>query len=145
MENLDLDFKVVFSGGEPATVEAFKKAEENKEWLIGYFWEPQYVHAEVPLERVALPPYEEGCDADPAEVACDYAETELKKVGRVEFMESGSPAADLVENFSWTNDDQNLVAKYITSDGMSEEDAAAKWIADNPDEVEAWLELTDPR
>ena len=68
---------------------------------------------------MALPPYEEGCDADPAEVACDYAETELKKVGRVEFMDSGSPAADLVENFSWTNDDQNLVAKYITSDGMT--------------------------
>lgn len=139
VENLDLDFKVVFSGGEPATVEAFKKAEENKEWLIGYFWEPQYVHAEVPLERVALPPYEDGCDADPSAVACDYAETELKKVGRVEFMESDSPAADLVEAFSWTNDDQNLVAKYITSDGMSEEDAAAKWIADNPDVVEAWL------
>ena len=80
VKNLDLDFKVVFSGGETATVEAFKKAQENKEWLIGYFWEPQYIHAEVPLERVKLPPYEPGCDADKAEVACDYAETELKKV-----------------------------------------------------------------
>ena len=57
----------------------------------------------------------------------------------MEFMDSGSPAADLVKNFSWTNDDQNLVAKYITADGMSPEDAAAKWIDDNPDKVEAWL------
>jgi glycine betaine/proline transport system substrate-binding protein len=93
----------------------------------------------VPLVRVALPPYEEGCDADPAKVDCDYAETELKKVGRGEFMESDSPAATLLENFQWTNEDQNLVAKYITGDGMSPEDAAAKWVADNPDQVAAWL------
>ena len=140
VRNLGLDFKVVFAGGETATVEAFKKAQENKEWLIGYFWEPQYVHAEVPLERVALPPYEEGCDAEPAKVDCDYAETELKKVGRVEFMESGSPAAALIQNFTWTNDDQNQVADYIVAQGMSNEDAAAKWIADNPDKVDAWLQ-----
>ena len=49
MSNLDLDFKVVFSGSEAASIEAFRKAEENKEWLIGYFYEPQYFHAEVPL------------------------------------------------------------------------------------------------
>ncbi len=139
VKNLDLDFEVVFSGGETATVEALKKAQENEEWLLAYFWEPQYVHAEVPLERVSLPPYEEGCDADPAKVACDYAETELKKVGRVEFMESGSPAATLIENFEWTNEDQNLVAKYITSDGMDPADAADKWIADNQDKVDAWI------
>jgi glycine betaine/proline transport system substrate-binding protein len=139
VQNLDLNFEVVFSGGETATVEAFKKAEENQDWLLGYFWEPQYVHAEVPLERVALPPYEPGCDSDPAEVDCDYAETELKKVARTEFMESGSSAADLLKNFEWTNDDQNLVAKYITADGMEPEDAAAKWIEENPDKVEAWL------
>ena len=139
IKNLGLDFKVVFSGGETATVEAFKKAQENKEWLIGYFWEPQYIHAEVPMERVKLPPYEPGCDADKAKVACDYAETELKKVASTEFMDSGSPAADLVEAFTWTNEDQNQVAAYITADKMSPEDAAAKWVEDNQDKVDAWI------
>lgn len=140
VKNLDLDYKVVFSGGETATVEALTKAQENKDWLIGYFWEPQYVHAEVPLARVLLPEYTEGCDADPAKVACDYAETDLKKVARAEFMDSGTPAATLVQNFNWTNEDQNLVAKYITADKMTPQDAADKWIADNPDKVDAWLQ-----
>lgn len=139
IKNLGLDFKVVFSGGETATVEAFKKAQENKEWLIGYFWEPQYIHAEVPMERVKLPDYEAGCDKDKAKVACDYADTPLKKVASKSFMDSGSPAADLVEAFTWTNEDQNLVAKYITADKMTPEDAAAKWVADNQDKVDAWL------
>jgi glycine betaine/proline transport system substrate-binding protein len=140
VKNLGLDFKVIYSGGENATVTAFQQAQENKEWLIGYFWEPQYIHAEVPMDRVKLPPYEAGCDSDPAAVACDYAETELKKIGRTEFMDSGSAAATLVQNFSWTNDDQNLVAKYITADKMSPEDAAKKWIADNQTTVDAWLQ-----
>ena len=56
-----------------------------------------------------------------------------------EWAESDSTAVDLVQNFEWTNDDQNQVAAYITSDKMSPEDAAAKWIEDNPDKVEGWL------
>src|SRR5690606_15417459 len=133
------DFKVVFSGGEAATIQAFEQAEKNREFLIGYFWEPQHVHAEIPLEKVALPPYEDGCQDDPAEVACDYPETPLKKIVATEWAESGDPSVDLVRNFEWTNDDQNLVAKYITADKMSPEDAAAQWVEDNPDKVEAWL------
>jgi glycine betaine/proline transport system substrate-binding protein len=139
VKNLDLNYKVSFAGGETATVEAFKKAQKNKEWLLGYFWEPQYVHAEVDLERVKLPEYKPGCDKDKAKVACDYAETQLKKVAAKKFLDSGSSATTLVKNFKWTNDDQNLVAKYITADKMSPEDAAAKWIADNKDKVDAWL------
>ena len=71
-----------------------------------------------------LPPYTEGCQDDPAKVACDYPETTLKKIVSTEWVEKGSPAVDLVKNFKWTNDDQNLVGKYIAKDKMSAEDAA---------------------
>jgi glycine betaine/proline transport system substrate-binding protein len=139
IENLDLDFKVVFSGGEAATISSFQKAQENEEWLIGYFWEPQYIHAEVPMEKVALPPYEDGCQDDPAKVDCDYPETPLKKIASTSWVDEGGPGVELVQNFEWTNEDQNQVAAYITSDKMSPEDAAAKWIEDNQDKVDAWL------
>src|SRR5688572_14122456 len=139
VSNLDLDFQVVFSGSEAASIEAFRKAEENKEFLIGYFYEPQYFMAEVPLAKVALPPYEEGCQDDEQDVACDYPETELKKVVSTEWAESDSTAVGLVENFRWTNEDQNVVAAYIADEGMSPEDAAARWIEENPDMVAEWL------
>ncbi|MBA2444475.1 MAG: glycine/betaine ABC transporter substrate-binding protein, partial [Nocardioidaceae bacterium] len=139
VKNLDLDFEVVFAGGEAASIEAFRKAEENKEPLIGYFYEPQWFMSEVPLVKVALPPYEEGCQDNEEEVACDYPNTELKKIVATEWSTSDSTAVDLVKNFQWTNEDQNLVAKYISADGMSPEEAAAKWIEENPDKVEAWL------
>lgn len=139
VSNLDLDFKVVFSGSEAASIEAFRKAEENKEFLIGYFYEPQYFMAEVPLAKIALPPYEDGCQDDPQDVACDYPETELKKIVGTDWAASDSTAVDLVQNFTWTNEDQNVVAGYIASEGMAPADAAAKWIEENPDKVEAWL------
>ena len=140
ISNLDLDFEVVFSGSEAASIEAFQNAEKNKEFLIGYFYEPQWLFAELPLEKVALPPYEEGCQDDPAEVDCDYPETVLKKIVSTEWVEEGSTAVSLVENFEWTNEDQNAVAAYISQDGMSPKDAAAQWVEENPDKVEAWLE-----
>ena len=139
VENLDLDFKVVFSGSEAASIEAFRQAEKNKEYLIGYFYEPQYFMSEIPLEKVALPPYEEGCQDVPAEVDCDYPETVLKKIVSTEWAESGSPSVDLVKNFEWTNEDQNEVSAMISAEKMAPEDAAAQWIEDNPDMVQEWL------
>ncbi|TNM49531.1 glycine/betaine ABC transporter substrate-binding protein [Nocardioides albidus] len=140
ISNLGLDFKVVFSGSEAASITAFQQAEKNKEFLIGYFYEPQWLFADVPLEKVALPPYTDGCQDDPAKVACDYPETELKKILSTSWVEEGGPGVTLVQNFQWTNDDQNQVAKYISEDKMKPEEAAAKWIADNEDKVDAWLQ-----
>jgi glycine betaine/proline transport system substrate-binding protein len=138
VSNLGLDFKVVFSGSEAASITAFQKAEENKEFLIGYFYEPQWLFADIDLQRVKLPEYTDGCQDDPAKVACDYPETDLNKIASTSWMKEDGPAQKLLQNFSWTNDDQNLVAKYISEDGMSPEDAAAKWVSDNPDKVAAW-------
>jgi glycine betaine/proline transport system substrate-binding protein len=139
VKNLKLDYKVVYAGSEAALITSFRQAEKDKKPLIGYFYAPQWFLSEVPLVKVDLPKYTEGCDADPAKVACDYPETELKKIVATEFSESGSPAWDVVKNFKWTNDDQNIVAKYIAEDKMPADEAAAKWIKDNPDKVEAWL------
>lgn len=139
VKNLDLNYKVVYAGSEAALIQAFRQAEENKKPMIGYFYDPQWFMSEVPLVKVNLPPYEEGCDADAEKVACDYPEYDLDKIVATDFAESGSPAYDLVKNFNWTNEDQNVVAKYIAEDGMDPEEAAEKWVEENQDKVEAWL------
>ena len=72
-------------------------------------------------------------------VACDYPETELKKIVASDFAESESPAVDVVKNFKWTNDDQNEVAKAIAQDKVDPDDAADEWIDANQDKVDSWL------
>jgi len=150
VKNLDLDYQVVVGGSEAALLTSFRSAEENKTPLLAYFYTPQWyaevngqatpgVKDPVQIANVKLPEYTEGCDADPAKVDCDYPPYALNKLISTQFAESDSPAVDLIKNFEWTNEDQNLVASWIGQDGMSPDDAAAKWIEDNQDQVDAWL------
>jgi glycine betaine/proline transport system substrate-binding protein len=139
VKNLKLNYQVVVGGSEAALIQSFRSAEENKTPLLAYFYEPQWFFDELALVHVDLPKYTDGCDADPAKVACDYPPYALNKLISTKFADSGSPAVDLIKNFTWTNEDQNLVSKYIAEDGMDPDDAAQKWIDDNPDKVDAWL------
>ncbi|MEU9891775.1 ABC transporter substrate-binding protein [Sphaerisporangium sp. NPDC051011] len=139
VKNLGLDYKVVYAGSEAALITGFRQAEAQKKPMIGYFYEPQWFLSEVKLVKVNLPTYTEGCDADAAKVACDYPPYELDKIVSKKFADAAGPAYQLVKNFTWTNDDQNLVAKYIAEDKMTPEAAAEKWVTANPDKVKPWL------
>jgi glycine betaine/proline transport system substrate-binding protein len=139
IKNLDLNFKVIFTGSENATIEAIKQAVDQKKPLLFYWWDPQWLNSKVELSRVTLPPYTDGCDADKEAVACDYPETNLNKIIRTEFNDKGGDAATFIKNFNWTNADQNTVAAYITDEGMAAEDAAKKWVDANEATWKAWV------
>ncbi|MDX6263797.1 MAG: glycine betaine/proline transport system substrate-binding protein [Kribbellaceae bacterium] len=139
VKNLKLDYKVVYAGSETALIQAFRDAEKNKKPVIGYFYEPQWFFNELKLVKVDLPAYTAGCDAVPEKVACDYPAYDLDKIVSKKFADSGSPAYELVKKFNWTNDDQNVVAKYIAEDKLTPDAAAEKWVKDNQSKVDAWL------
>jgi glycine betaine/proline transport system substrate-binding protein len=139
IRNLGLDFTVVYSGSEDALIEAFQEAEENRTPLLGYFYSPQWLLVDVPLVHIDLPAYTPGCDADPETITCDYQPYNLDKIENKDFAYSGNPAAELIQNFTWTNDDQNQVARYITVNKMTMDEAAKKWMDSHPDVWKAWL------
>jgi glycine betaine/proline transport system substrate-binding protein len=139
VRNLKLDFTVVYAGSEDALIAAFKDAEDTKTPLLGYFYAPQWFLSQVHLVHIELPPYTPGCDADPKTVACDYQPYDLDKVANRKFAESGSPAANLVKNFTWTDDDQNAVARYLTVDKLSRDEAAKRWLDAHQSQWQAWL------
>ena len=138
VKNLNLNYKVVYGGSETALIQAFRQAEKDKKWVIGYFYSPQWLLNEIKLEKVKLPEYKAGCDADAEKVACDYPDYDLDKIVSKKFADGNGPAFQLVKNFKWTNEDQNTVAKYIAEDKMKPEDAAKKWVEANADKVKAW-------
>ena len=88
--------------------------------------------------RIKLPPYTTGCDADPKKIACDYPDYDLDKIVSKKFADTNSTVYPLIKNFDWTNDDQNLVADYITS-GMTPDDAAEKWADANEAKWKGWI------
>jgi glycine betaine/proline transport system substrate-binding protein len=144
IKNLKLNFKVIDSGSEDASIAAYKQAEAQKSWLIGYFYDPQWLLAELPLVQVKLPPYTAECYGDysaaaRAKIACDYPDYALNKIVATKFAESSGAAYTLVKNFTWKNADQNAVAHSITADKMTPEDAAKKWLDANPTVWQAWM------
>jgi glycine betaine/proline transport system substrate-binding protein len=139
IKNLKLDFTVVYAGSEDALIAQFQEAEKEKKPLIGYFYSPQWLLSEIDLVHIPLPPYKPGCDSDPKTVACDYQPYDLDKIARKAFVDSGSPAADLVKNFRWTDADQNEVARDITVKKLSRDDAAKKWLDANRETWQQWL------
>jgi glycine betaine/proline transport system substrate-binding protein len=139
IKNLKLDYTVVYAGSEDALIAAFKAAEKNKKPLIGYFYTPQWLLSEIKLVHIPLPIYKPGCDSDAEKVACDYQPYDLDKIARKAFVDSGSPAADLVKNFRWTNDDQNAVARDITVKKLSRDEAAKRWLDAHRSTWQAWM------
>lgn len=139
VKNLGLEYKVVQGGSETALIQAFRQSEAQKKPLLAYFYEPQWLFDELKLVKIDLPPYKTGCDADPEKVACDYPPYDLDKVVSKKFADAGGPAYELVKKFSWTNEDQNEVAKYIADDKMTPDAAAEKWVKANQAKVDGWL------
>ena len=140
INGLGLNYKVVYSGSEAALIEAFRKAEQNKTPLIGYFYSPQWFLNEVALVHVDLPPWTEGCDADPAKITCDYAPyTDLNKIISKSLETKAPDAAQLIKNFKWTAEDQNTVANYIANDKMSRDAAGEKWVKENEAKWKPWI------
>jgi glycine betaine/proline transport system substrate-binding protein len=140
INGLDLNYQVVYAGSEAALIEAFRQAEEQKTPLLGYFYSPQWFLNEVPLVKIDLPPWTEGCDADPENVTCDYAPySPLDKYISKSLEEKAPTAAQFIKNFQWTAEDQNEVANSITNENMSREEAAKKWVDENESTWQAWI------
>jgi glycine betaine/proline transport system substrate-binding protein len=145
IKGLKLNYKVVYAGSEAALIEAFRKAEQNKTPVIGYFYSPQWFLNEVPLVKVNLPPWKEGCDYDASgnllpEITCDYAPyKDLNKIISKNLQDKAPKAAQFIKNFKWSAADQNEVANSITNDKMKREDAAKKWADAHQDTWKAWI------
>ncbi|MFF4190668.1 ABC transporter substrate-binding protein [Nonomuraea sp. NPDC001831] len=139
IKNLDLDYKVVYSGSEDALIKAAQTAARTRTPLLMYFYEPQWLFTKVKLVKVNLPPYAVGCDDVPAKVACDYPPYLLDKIVSKRFAERGGKAYELVRNFTWTNDNQNAVAAEMINGKKTAEQAARQWVEENKIVWKDWI------
>ncbi|PAN00404.1 glycine/betaine ABC transporter substrate-binding protein [Streptomyces sp. Alain-F2R5] len=139
VENLDLDYKVVFAGSEAAQITQIKQFAKEKMPFLTYWYTPQWLFEKVPMTEVKLPPYKEGCDADPAKVDCAYPVTPLQKYLNADFAKNGGDAARFLKNFKWTTEDQNQVSLMIAEQKMRPEEAAKKWVDSHESVWKQWL------
>ena len=144
IEALDLEYATVPAGSEQQLIEALRTAEHGGSALLAYWWQPHWLHTELQLAEVELPPYSPGCrrtGARPAgaSVACGYPDIPLLKYLNADFAEHGGAAAEFLTEFTWSAEEQNEVARLIEGEGMSPEGAAASWLEENQHRLTDWL------
>jgi glycine betaine/proline transport system substrate-binding protein len=142
---LGLNLKFVSVGAEPAQVARWTQLYKQKKPVLFYWYDPQYLNATYQVSQIQLPKRFKGClddekqGGDPKKYACEYPSYTLLKFMSKKFATSRSPAVGVVKKFSWSNADQNAVAKMIAGDHMNPDKAAQKWIAGNQSKVNKWL------
>jgi glycine betaine/proline transport system substrate-binding protein len=142
---LDLSFKHVTAGAEPAQVARWTQLYKQEKPVIFYWYTPQYLNQEYDLAEVQLPERTPDCKDDakaggnPEQYKCAYDVTIIEKLFSKEFAESGSPAYDVLKKMKLTNEDQEEVAKAIAGDKEDPEKAGQDWVEQNQDKVQTWL------
>jgi glycine betaine/proline transport system substrate-binding protein len=141
---LGLNFKFVSVGAEPAQVARWSQLVKQKKPVLFYWYTPQYLNVQYHLIEVQLPKRFAGCKDDAKsggnvnQYKCAYDTYPLNKVFSAKFAKSGSPAYTFLKKWSWSNDDQNLVAKWIAGDHVNADKAAEKWVKANQAKVKKW-------
>ncbi|GAA1095441.1 MULTISPECIES: ABC transporter substrate-binding protein [Streptomyces violaceusniger group] len=143
VKNLKLNYQIVFSGSEAAQITQIKQFAKAKKPFLSYWYEPQWLFNQVPMEEVKLPKYTDKCaeegTKDPESVDCAYPTTPLQKYLNADFAKGGGKAAAFLKKFHWSKKDQNEVSELIASKGMSAQEAAKQWVEEHPDVWKKWL------
>ncbi|MFI7297225.1 ABC transporter substrate-binding protein [Streptomyces sp. NPDC050121] len=139
VDNLKLDYQVVFAGSEAAQITQIRQFAKAKKPFLSYWYAPQWLFKKVPMTEVKLPAYKEGCDADPAKVACGYPHTPLEKYLNADFAKDGGKAAAFLKKLKWTTEDQNEVSLMIADQKLTPQEAAKRWVNSHEPTWKPWL------
>jgi len=147
VEGLEMDFIVENAGTAGALWAALDAASANQEPVVIFNWTPNFVEAMYDGKFIEFPEFADECRTDASwglnpETThdCGNPKDGYLKLG----VWSGFPdkwpnAYKVVQRMNFTNLDVAQFAMYVDIDGMEPEDAAAKWLADNADRVDAWV------
>lgn len=141
IDNLELPLEVVYAGSEEAILASLDAAYSREEPVLVYLWTPHSAHNKYDLTEIELPAYSDTCyeGADSGGVDCDYPADVLFKIAGTDLATNAPDADAFIRNMNYTTEDQVAMLASVETDGMSIEDAAAKWIAENEDTWKAWL------
>ncbi len=141
IDNLGLDLRVVYAGSEEAILAQLDAAISRQEPLLFYLWTPHAIHAKHDLTEVQLPEYGDECyaEADTGGVDCDYPADDLFKIFWAGLRDYAPDAHTMLSNMKYTTEDQIDMMAAVELDGLSVEESARQWLANNEAIWRAWL------
>jgi glycine betaine/proline transport system substrate-binding protein len=134
--------------GQAATLWAeLQAAYDRKEPVVLFNWTPNFIEAKFDGEFVEFPAYDKACHDDPkwgsnpdAIYDCGApAKGYLKKAGSPNLGKTWPAAEAFLRKVNFTNAQIAAAAAMVDVEGMTPEDAAKKWIAENEATWKAWM------
>lgn len=113
-------------GSDAAMTAELGRAIRSRQWIVVTGWTPHWKFAQWDLKYL-----------DDPKGIFGASET-INTIVAKDLKERMPEVYAFLDRFYWTPDDMATVMMYIR-EGMSEAEAARKWIAENPEKVEAWL------
>lgn len=110
-----------------AMLTTLEQALQNEEEIVITGWSPHWIFLEYDLKYLEDPDgmYGEG--------------EELETIVREGLQEENPIAYEIIDNFAWEASDMEQVMVYI-QDGMEPQEAAERWVEENPELVAEWTE-----
>ena len=143
IKGLGLDDKwvVKFAGAADALWAELKAAEKEGRGTIIFNWTPNFTDA-FGFTFIEFPPYFTGCritdGGDLSTTGCGSPKGWLKKGVNYRFPRSHPRAYTAFTKLSFTTPQIGSMAALVDVDGMTHQDAAVKWLADNEDVWKPW-------
>ena len=126
IEEYGLQYKLQTSSG-PAMTASLKKAIDRKEWIVVTGWTPHWM-----FDRFKLKILE-----DPKKVYGDAENIQI--LAWKGFSEKDPFAAGLFKNLKLTDHQISSLMAAMEEPGVTEEEAARKWMEENKELVESWV------
>ncbi len=120
---LEYDLTSSSSAGMAASL---RRSIDSEEWTVVTLWSPHWTFETYELKYLEDPKGTYG--------EADHVET----LARAGLQEDDPRLYEIISRFKWTHDDIQSVMADL-ADGMSEEDAARKWVDNNPEKVSEWI------
>ena len=147
VDAIGIPFQAVAGGSEGAMVAELKSAVDAEKPMLMMFWAPHWVHAEVKMNWVEWPEYEEGCDTDkalginPQAVDdCGFQQASIAKITSKDFASKWPAANEIVKKLQLSNDAQNGMILEVDNNKRDVDEVVADWMEENSMTVDTWIE-----
>lgn len=146
IEALAMPYVAIPGGSEGAMVAEIKSAVAAKEPVLVMFWAPHWLFSEVEMKWVDLPPFEEGCDTDPAKGPipdragdCSRPQAKISKVVWKGMQAKWPAAYKALEAMSIDNELQQKLILEVDNKGRDIKEVIAEWMSQNESVWQDWI------
>ncbi len=146
VEALGLDFEVVHAGTDAALFAELESAYQREAPIVLWLYSPHWAPTKYDGKFIEFPAYSKACYEDAsvginpdAAYDCGKPTGPIWKVAWAGVEDKWPGAAEIIRNYTLTNEEMGAMVSAVDLDGQSIEAAADQWMAENADKVDGWI------